>query len=137
MDLNSIFFNEFGRVRSGWRFALFLLSFIVLGILTGSLVAEVLTRLGLGFTPGSIIFLLANSSVSLAIVLFLGWFWGKRLEDLPFRALGAWFTAGWLKNLILGLVIGAGSLAFAALVGVVFGGLSFRFNEAHGVSAIA
>lgn len=136
MDFNTIFFNNFGRVRSGWRFAVFLLSFLSAGTVVSGIVLTIFSTTRLNFTPGTLLFILVNSSVSLALALLLGWLWGKFLEDLPFRALGAAFSKNWLKDLVWGLVIGALSLILACVVAVSFGGLSFEFNRNHGTAAI-
>ena len=72
----------------------------------------------------------------LVAMLVVGWFSGKFLENLPFRALGAWFTKYWFKDLFLGLLIGAGSIGLAALIAMIFGGLSFTYNKDAGSSAI-
>lgn len=136
MDFKTIFFNQAERLRSGWRFAIFSLSFIVLGAILGGAVTAFFLATPVDFSPGTLLFILVNSTVSLFVALFLGWLWGRVLEDLPFRALGAWFTKNWLKDLVWGLIFGAFALALACLIAVVFGGLSFQFNQAHGTAAI-
>ena len=136
MDFKTVFFNQFGRLRSGWRFAIFVLSFIALGAVIGGAVVAVFSETPIDFSPGTLLFILVNSAVSLFIALFLGWLWGWVLEDLPFRALGAWLTKNWLKDLVWGLIFGALALALACLIAVAFGGLSFRFNQSHGAAAI-
>lgn len=136
MNFNTIFFNEAGRVRSGWRFALFLVSFIFFGILLGGAVVAFFSTTGIEFSSGTLRYILINSSISLTLALVLGWLWGKSLEDLPFRALGAYFTKNWFKDLIWGLIFGALSLALACAIAIAFGGLSFEFNRSFGTAAI-
>ncbi len=131
-----IFINDFGRLRSGWRFAIFLLAFIFIGMLLGVIADSLLGRLAIDFRQGTLLFILINSFLSLLAAIFIGWLCGKYLEDLPFRALGVWFTKNWLKDLMLGLALGAAALSFAVLIAVIFGGLIFNFNQAHGSSAI-
>jgi len=136
MNVSQIFYNQIGRLRSGWRLLIFLLLFICFGGLF-SYAAELVIRLrGVDFAPGSILFLAVNTFVSLAAALSVGWWCGKYLEELPFRALGAWFTKNWLKDFGLGLILGAASLMLAAFIAFVFGGLSFQVNQTHGQSAI-
>lgn len=77
-----------------------------------------------------------GSTIPLISAIAVGWFCGKFLENLPFRAIGAWFTKYWLKDLILGLIIGAVSISFAALIAMIFGRLRFSYNEEAGSSAI-
>lgn len=136
MNFQNIFTNDFGRLRSGWRFAVFMLAFIFIGRLLGGIAESVFDRMAIDFRQGTLLFILINSFLSLLAAVFVGWLCEKYLEDLPFRALGAWFTKNWLKDLILGLAMGAGALSFAVFIAVVFGGLSFNFNQVHGSSAI-
>jgi membrane protease YdiL (CAAX protease family) len=136
MNFNTIFFNEFGRVRSGWRFAAFLLSFLVTSVVVLSAAVSVLSALPTGFAPYSLLSFVVQFGVSFAVVMFFGWFYGKIFEDLPFRALGFGLTKNWFLNLIWGLATGAASLAFAALIAFVFGGLTFQWNDSAGTAAI-
>ncbi|MDQ2746407.1 MAG: CPBP family intramembrane metalloprotease, partial [Acidobacteriota bacterium] len=92
--------------------------------------------LPIGFSPDSLLGFLVPQTILLILTIFLGWLCGKFLEDLPFRALGAWFTRRWLKDFVCGLLIGAASISFAALILVVVGATTFRFNRDAGQSAI-
>jgi membrane protease YdiL (CAAX protease family) len=137
MVLRQLFINEFGRVRSGWRFAIFLMLFLLSSIffeLTASLLL-----ISVGIDPGQyrLIFLAVDGSILLLLALGLGWACGKYLEGIPFRALGSWFTAGWLKHLALGCVVGALSIGIAVLIAAVSGRLSFRLDDSSGSEAIA
>ena len=136
MNSNSIFFNEFGRVKCGWRFCAFLLSYFVLTIFFGLGSIALLSNLPVGFTPGSLLALVFPSGIFAAIAIFLGWLYGKFFEDLPFRAIGCWFTKNWLKDLVFGLIIGAVSIGLAALIAAIFGNLTFQVNDSSGSSAI-
>lgn len=137
MNFGSIFFNRFGRVRSGWRFAVFLLSFMVASVfLLGAMIA-VLAALPAGYTPYSLTGFVLQFMISGALVIFFGWLYGRLFEDLPFRALGFSTTKNWFRNLVLGILGGGGSIALAALIAFAFGGLTFRFNDAAGAAAIA
>lgn len=131
-----VFINQFGRLRSGWRFAVFILALILLSVTVGSAVGAILVNLPIGFSQNSLLGLLAPHFILLTLAIFLGWLCGKFFEDLPFRALGAWFTKNWLKDFIWGLTIGAGSIGLAALILVAFGATSFQFNPDAGQSAI-
>lgn len=78
-----------------------------------------------------------GTSVSLIAAILTGWACGVWLDKVPFRALGAWFTNGWLKDLAAGLAIGALAVCVAVLAGMSLGGLTFEFNAAAGFDAIA
>ena len=135
MNSNSIFFNEFGRIKSGWRFSAFILAYFVFTILGISLVA-LLSKLPIGFTPGSLLYIVVPFGIFAAVAIFLGWMFGRIFEDLPFRALGFWFTRNWLKDLTLGLIVGAVTIGVAALIAALFGNLTFAVNNSSGFSAI-
>jgi membrane protease YdiL (CAAX protease family) len=127
MDIRSFFFDERGLLRSGWRFIIFVLGFAVAVLIAGGFVGLTLQVLGLT-NGGSSWTILANSLSALVPALLVGWLCGKFLEGLPFRALGAWFTNGWLRNLIAGILIGAATVSLAVLIAVAFGGLTFSWN---------
>lgn len=128
MNFENVFFNQYGRVRSGWRFAAFLFSFY----LTGFLIIFAFLLILKGFPDVSsqtgLLAFVVPSAILSALAVFFGWFYGKIFEDLPFRALGCWFTPNWLKDLILGLIIGAFSISVAVLISSLFGGLRFEVN---------
>ena len=127
MNPQKIFFNEFGRLRSGWRFTIFLISYIFFASsLTAGFVA-LLKNLPVGAGQNSLITLSGTFAIFSVCAILLGWFYGKIFEDLPFRALGIWLTKNWLKNLILGLIVGAVSIGFAALIPLFRA--RFRFNR--------
>ena len=131
-----IFFNELGRLRSGWRFIVFMLALFLLTGAVGGAIGAILIYLPIEFSKSSLLGFLAPNLILLTVVIFLGWLCGKLFEDLPFRALGAWFTSNWLKDFVLGNLLGAASIGFAALILAAFGATVFRFNQNAGQSAI-
>lgn len=136
MENKSIFHNEFGRIRSGWRFSIFLLAFVLLsGIFVVGAVG-LLSRLPIGFSQESLLAFIIPFLITAAIAVFLGWIFGRFFEDLPLRALGVWFTKNWLKDLISGLTLGAVSIGIAALIAYLFGGMRFETNQNSGNTAI-
>lgn len=132
MTNRSIFFGEDGLLRSGWRFAIFVVLFLSAGTVLGMTVVGLLYALSTSAPPGSSTFLALNGLVSLAVAIAAGWLCGKYLERLPFRALGVSFHRRWALNLAIGLVVGAVTFGFAALLGIAGGGLTFTTNEAPG-----
>jgi membrane protease YdiL (CAAX protease family) len=127
MDIKSLFFDERGLLRSGWRFLVFVLGFALAVLIVGGFAGLTLQVLGLA-TGGSSAVLLANALSVLIPALLVGWLCGKFLEGLPFRALGASFTRGWIRNLVVGIFIGAATVSVAVLIAVSFGGLEFTWN---------
>ncbi len=129
MDLKLIFFNSAGRLRSGWRLLLFVVVYwLLFALLTllghlGSTVA--LRALGRGLIGyvNNFIFRLEL----LFAALGAGYFCTRLLEGLPWRALGLWFHARWLRDLLVGSAIGVASLTVATAIATAGGGLTFTF----------
>ena len=132
----NLFFNQVGRLRSGWRFLIFQLLFIVFERISGETFPFLLASLWVNYERGSVLSFVVPSFILLALSLVFGWLCGKFLEGLPFRALGAWFVKNWWKDLIFGLLVGAASISFAILIAVIFGGMRLQSNETAGTTAI-
>jgi CAAX protease family protein len=130
MNLHSIFINKAGRLRSGWRLALYIFALIALSFLIGS-VLRVLYAVGSAVVPrlphaafySNIIFRLSE----LAAALGAGYFCARVLEHLPWRSLGLTLHKGWVRDLLIGSAIGFAALAFAVAIAAVGGGLRFSF----------
>ena len=125
-----------GRLRSGWRFALFLAAFVFAGSVLNTLLVSAFVSAGYDLGEGSPEFLAAGSFVSLVLALAVGYYCGKYLEGLPFSALGASPLRGWFRNLSIGLLLGLITLGIAVGIGVAAGGISFQMNTAVPTSAI-
>jgi uncharacterized protein len=132
--MRSIFFNDAGLLRSGWRFATFVFAFSFSVIVLRTVTDTALGRLNLAPEPGTGVYMLINAMFSLVPALVMGWLCAKHLENLPFRSLGASFTDGWLKHLIFGVTLGAFTLTFAVAIAYALGGLRFQFNSAESSS---
>jgi membrane protease YdiL (CAAX protease family) len=128
MNNRSIFFDESGCLRSGWRVAIFGLGFVFGVVIVGGLAGAALSILPV--SPDASALLIANSLAGLIPALLIGWLCGKFLEGLPFRALGAWFTKFWLQNFGVGIFVGAATLTLAVVIAFTFGGLRFAPNHA-------
>lgn len=134
---NYVLFNEHGRLRSGWRFLVFQILFAFLYALLGAALLFLFARLfGVSLDGKSVLSFAVPNVVLLAAALLGGWLCARIFESLPFRSLGFWFTKSWLKDSFFGAAIGAVSIAFAVLIGVLFGGMRLQTNEGAGGSAI-
>lgn len=131
-----IFYNEFGRVRSGWRAVIFLLAFSLFAGFFGGLINLLLLDFNFESDKNTFWHFVFPNAILLVFSLFVGWLCGKFLENVPFRALGCWFTKNWLKNLLLGSGLGTITILLAALIGAAFGGLKIEPNAASGSTAI-
>jgi len=136
MKFSDILFNQYGNLRSGWRFAVFLFGLFSFLIVCGIFIGAVIHLLPVNLTDNGSIGFVVQSLVMLTASIAVGWLCGKYLEHLPFRALGCWFVKGWAKDLVLGLVLGALTICLAALITVASGATTFQFNQTAGQAAI-
>ena len=138
--MNTIFLDENGTLRGGWRAAIFLLTYFFLALIPILLfvtVVNIFARLPFGKSAAGFLPLVVPFAFSTAIAITLGWLFGKIFEQLPFRALGASFSAGWLINLALGCVVGAVAFVSAVLIAMMSGSLQIAFNTDSSASAIS
>jgi membrane protease YdiL (CAAX protease family) len=102
---------------------LFVLMFVVLS--TGTLMAYAALRAVIpGWHPGLVADLLYRLSF-MAAALVGAWICTRWLERLPWRAIGLTLHRGWLRDFLIGSVVGIASLAIATAIATVGGGLSF------------
>ncbi len=135
--MRTLFFNEHGRIRSGWRAGVFLFAFFALSVIFLVVEEMAVSVLPIDGSTAKMLFFAINSSGLLILGLGLGGAAGKVFERLPYRLLGAAFTKGWLKHLFLGIIIGAATLGFAVLITFIFGGEKFELNRSDGSKAVA
>ena len=129
--MSEIFFNSVGRLRSGWRLLIFLAGFIVLTILWAATV-KVLDGLVSTYTASphrEAVLTVVSRGGFLVIALAVGFLCAHFLEELPWRSLGASFDKRWLRDLIIGSVVGFTTLALAVWIAIVGRGLSFSLNR--------
>jgi membrane protease YdiL (CAAX protease family) len=135
-----IFMNPTGRLRSGWRLLIFALLYFFLLFLfaTG---ARIVYAIVLQVAPSPRLGNYLDSALLrftlLAAALIAGFICTRWLEGLPWRAMGLWLHEGWLRDLIIGSVIGIASLALATGIAAAGGGLSFTtFARGEGVQVV-
>ncbi|MEO8435332.1 MAG: type II CAAX endopeptidase family protein [Pyrinomonadaceae bacterium] len=132
MPAYNLFTNKAGRLRSGWRLGIFVVTFSIISALLGFGLVLMLA-FGFGFEADRALGGFAGH-VAQTFILFTaagvaGWACGAIIEDLPWRALGWAIHKGWLRDFLLGSVIGAVSLTLAVLLGTIGGGFHFTFNS--------
>ena len=125
---NPIIFDTDGRIRSGWRAAVFIFIFGIAAVMFGTVGFMALSSVGLDVRSWTSLFLVANGLFSLIPALLAGWACGKLLEGLPYRAIGASFSGNWFVNFVSGNVLGFLTLGTAVVVAMVFGNMHFRLN---------
>src|SRR6266849_2661388 len=119
MEAYNFFLDRKRQLRSGWRLAIFAVAFIISVQLTHVVLLWILSaflRRSIYDVASSNWSIVAGHGSILLSALVLGWACGALLEELPFRALGCAPHRGWLRNLGLGSVLGAGTLFLAALL---------------------
>jgi membrane protease YdiL (CAAX protease family) len=133
MEAYNFFLDRNRHLRSGWRLAIFAVAFIVsvqvTHVLFLHLLSAILHRSIFELTNSNWSFVTGHGSI-LFSGLFLGWACGALLEELPFRALGCAPHRGWIRNLLLGSILGGASLLLAALITAVTRGTQFKFGSA-------
>jgi uncharacterized protein len=131
----TVFTDETGRLRSGWRAAAFLLAYIIL--------SRVLILSVLPFKPGvyaSIydqLYLLAPFTVSALAAGVLGVAFARVFEDLPIASLGLSLTKSSLRNLSLGCGIGLMAFVIAYSIGWTLGAIGAARNTTSTAESIA
>jgi hypothetical protein len=131
MALETVFINPVGRLRGGWRMLVFAVLFLTLSLLLAGaaqkgfgLVAHLAPSRGVANYVENFLFRL----VTLSAALLAGFICTRLLEGLPWRALGLWFHAGWLRDFLVGSVFGIVSLAVATGIAAAGGGLRFTIS---------
>jgi membrane protease YdiL (CAAX protease family) len=121
------FFNRAGRLRSGWRLAVYIVALFALSIalllVTEFALALVLSKDAFDWLYGESgwAFVL-QATITFGLAALVAWGCGHVLEDLPWRALGWTRHRGWLRDAFVGLIVGGLAVCVAALVGEVAGG---------------
>lgn len=129
MSVKDLFLNSAGRLRSGWRFLIFLFAYIFICQPVIALTAAFLKTLPPHYSENFWLTFTVPVLLSAILVIALNWLCNHLLENLPFRALGFSLTGNWLKDSAFGILTGAATIIFAALLAMMFGGLSFQINR--------
>ncbi|MFN0277268.1 MAG: lysostaphin resistance A-like protein [Pyrinomonadaceae bacterium] len=134
--MENILFNETGELRSGWRAAIFLFTFLLLSsaFIFGAMQA---VSLSLGEQPAiSYLSLIIPFGISSILAIILGWLYGRLFEGLPYSALGFSFRGKWFLHFSAGCVLGTLTFVSAIIVALMSGGLSLSINRESAVLAI-
>ena len=130
------FYNDAGRLRSVWRLAVFATAYLAavtaVFMATNFVAALVLPRNLYKFffegTPGFVI----QSVLLFVPAALIGWGCAYVLEELPWRSLGWVLHRGWLRDALLGTLLGGVGVCLAALLGEVAGGYRFTVADVSG-----
>jgi len=133
MDRSNFFIDRNGHLRSGWRLAIFCIAFLICVQVT-QLILVLALSVGLGRSMTQVGDGLSAVVTGHGAILFssliVGWSCGALLEDLPFAGLGCSPHRGWLRNFLVGSLLGGASLFLAALLTTLTRGIHFSFDPA-------
>jgi CAAX protease family protein len=138
--MRQIFFNDFNRLRSGWRVLLFILAFFAIYYPLAALewIAYVALREVGPWSPSySFLADLAYRFLLLICALGGGYLCARFFEGLPWRSLGLGLHEGWLRDLVIGCAIGFISLAVAVGIATAAGGLRFSVSDSSTILPLA
>src|SRR6266498_2146846 len=137
MTLKEVFINPYGRLRSGWRVLIFVFVYICL-LFVLSAASRVAYALALMLAPGRVAGVFASLAgyvenivfrfILLVAALAAGYICTRWLECLPWRALCLSLHVGWLRDLLVGSLIGVASLSLATALATAGGGVSFTIS---------
>ncbi len=133
MESYNFFIDRNGHLRSGWRLAIFCISFLICLQVTQFLLVVALSaalRRPIAGIAESLWAVVSGHGAILISALVVGWACGALLEELPFTALGCSPHRGWARNLLLGSLLGAASMLLAALLTTLTRGIRFSFDPA-------
>ena len=137
--MRQIFFNDFGRLRSGWRLLLFVLVFLAALFILASVLRVAyfaLVQYGPTIPYADFIADVIFRLTMMLAALGAGYVCARWLEGLPWRSLGLTIHHGWFRDLLLGCVIGFASLAVAVIIATAAGGLRFSFGGSAMMNAV-
>jgi membrane protease YdiL (CAAX protease family) len=130
--MRGIFINEFGRLRSGWRVGLYVVLIIAISfVLTIALRIAYATAAASGLViPRRAYVWDMFFRVSLLVTaLVAGYLCARVLEGLPWRSLGLTLHSGWLRDLLVGSLIGFVAIVVGVAVAMLGGGLKLSLSD--------
>jgi membrane protease YdiL (CAAX protease family) len=128
--MRRIFINGFGRVRSGWRALIFVGAFLAVILVVVTIIRIILVNLQEFGHASPFIDYIADLVFRFMLLIgafVAGYLCARFLEGLPWRSLGLTFHHAWLRDLVVGFVIGCAALAVAVGIAAAGGGLRFSF----------
>ncbi len=131
--MDKIFVNDVGRLRSGWRLLFFICAFTAASIFI-TIALRAVYAVVAGTAPriphSDFVFEMIYRVGILAAALGAGYFCVRLFEALPWRSLGLTLHTGWLRDLIIGFIVGIAALVVAVAIAMIGGGLKFSFSDA-------
>ena len=130
--MRKIFINDFGRLRSGWRVALFILLITAISLLltiAPRFAYAFVTTSGVALPRAAFVWDMLYRLSLLATALAAGYLCARGLEGLPWRSLGLTLHRRWWWDLLIGSAIGFAALLIGVAVAKLGGGLQLSFSN--------
>lgn len=142
MTSRNAFTDDEGRLRSGWRFLVFIILWFLVFSVLGAVIyvarsfVSAEQRAAIRALLGSNFGFIAQSLLLLLVATVVGCWCLRVLEGLPSRALGWAIHRGWTRDLLLGAIVGGASLLLAAGLIALTGGYRIAFDTSASLSNI-
>src|SRR5262249_48486538 len=133
-----IFLNEKHEVRSGWKFAIYIVFFLLIWVATGVALSIFVGR-NVEIAENQL-GLLALNEVALFVPAVAAMLFTIRFVDRrPLRTFGIGFLPRWRRDLLAGLILAAAMLGVLMVGCKLLGNLSMRWtgSEVPGVTLLA
>lgn len=137
--MNEFFFNQVGRLRSGWRVAIFTIVFSIFMTFSGLalfIFVQTYTQDEKASFLDTPLGMMSSSAISFLCATIIGYLCGKFIEDLPFKTLGWVFNRTWLKDFLLGIGLGILTLCVAVFLTFPMNGITLLLNHADNSQTI-
>ena len=125
-----MFLNEKNEVRSGWKFAIYLVFFLIFWVATGLTLSIFIYRSDsiaysqLGLLALNEIALFVPAVVAMALTI-------RFVDHRPLRTFGIGLIPGWRRHLVSGSVLAVGMLAVLVAGSKVLGTLNIRWTGSN------
>jgi membrane protease YdiL (CAAX protease family) len=137
--MRKIFINDFGRLRSGWRVALFILVITAISLLLTIALRfayAFVTTSGVTVPRAAYVWDMLYRLSLLVTALAAGYLCARVLEGLPWRSLGLTLHRRWWWDLLIGSAIGFAAILIGVAVAKLGGGLHLSFSN-EGLPGVA
>jgi len=122
------FLNSKNEVRSGWKFGLYVLFFLLLWFATALTIGSIAARYT-GIQLGDQLAILALNEIALFVpAVGAMWLTVRFVDHRPLRSFGIGFVPRWRHDFLFGLAVAAGMLAIVMGASYAFGYVNMRWT---------
>jgi len=124
----SLFLNSNNELRSGWKFAAYVMFFLILWVATGLFVTAFVVPRVVTLLQDQLIILALNQIALIVPAILAMWLTVSLLDHRPLRTFGIGFLPHWRQDVMFGLAISAGMLAVMIGGSYAFGFVVMRWT---------